>query len=131
GVSRNAWRQFDVDGNGVVLNNSRGDALTQLGGWVGGNPWLAAGSARVILNEVNSTHASQLRGFVEVGGQRAEVVIANPAGIVVDGGGFINASRATLTTGQPLMNGGALQGFAVQQGLVRVQGAGLDASSTE
>ncbi len=131
GVSRNVWRQFDVDGNGVVLNNSRGDASTQLGGWVGGNPWLAAGSARVILNEVNSTHASQLRGFVEVGGQRADVVIANPAGIVVDGGGFINASRATLTTGQPLMNGGALQGFAVQQGLVRVQGAGLDASSTE
>ena len=101
GVSRNTYSQFDVQRNGVVLNNSRTNAPSQLGGWVQGNPWLAGGSARVILNEVNSANPSQLRGYVEVAGPRSEVIIANPAGIQVDGGGFINASRATLTTGTP------------------------------
>ena len=46
----------------------------------------------VILNEVNGP-ASGLNGYVEVAGQRAEVIIANPAGIQVNGGGFLNASR--------------------------------------
>ena len=50
GVSRNVYRQFDVQGNGAILNNSRGNAQTQTGGWVQGNPWLAKGEARVILN---------------------------------------------------------------------------------
>src|ERR1700754_4812146 len=40
GVSRNTYSQFDVQRNGVVLNNSRGNVQTQLGGWVQGNPWL-------------------------------------------------------------------------------------------
>ena len=131
GVSRNTYRQFDVGAQGVILNNSRTDAPTQLGGWVSGNPWLAAGGARVILNEVNSSQPSQLNGFVEVGGQRAEVIIANPAGINVNGGGFINASRATLTTGTPVMNAGALEGFRVQGGQVRVEGLGLDVSLSD
>ena len=131
GVSRNTYRQFDVGGQGVILNNSRTDVQTQLGGWVQGNPWLAAGGARVILNEVNASQPSQLNGFVEVGGQRAEVIIANPAGIHVNGGGFINASRATLTTGTPVMNAGALEGFRVQGGQVRVEGLGLDVSTTD
>ncbi len=131
GVSRNTYRQFDVGAPGAVLNNSRGNAQTQLGGWVQGNPWLARGEARVILNEVNSGNPSQLRGFVEVAGQRAEVIIANPAGIQVDGAGFINASRATLTTGTPIVNGGSLEGFRVQQGTVSIGGAGLDARLTD
>ncbi|MDZ4103504.1 MAG: hemagglutinin repeat-containing protein [Hydrogenophaga sp.] len=131
GVSRNTYRQFDVGSRGVILNNSRTNVQTQLGGWVGGNPWLAAGGARVILNEVNSSQPSQLNGLVEVGGQSAEVIIANPAGISVNGGGFINASRATLTTGAPVMNAGALEGFRVQGGQVRVEGLGLDASTAD
>ncbi|MDP1685778.1 filamentous hemagglutinin N-terminal domain-containing protein [Hydrogenophaga sp.] len=131
GVSRNVYRQFDVGTPGAILNNSRTNVQTQLGGWVQGNPWLATGPARVILNEVNSSQPSQLNGWVEVGGQRAEVVIANPAGIQVNGGGFINASRATLTTGTPVMNAGALEGFRVQGGQVRVDGLGLDASTTD
>src|SRR6185437_10287775 len=48
GVSRNTYSQFDVNSNGAVLNNSRNPVQTQLGGWVQGNPWLAAGTARVI-----------------------------------------------------------------------------------
>ena len=56
GVSRNTYSQFDVQPNGAILNNSRTDTASQLGGWVQGNPWLATGSARVILNEVNSSN---------------------------------------------------------------------------
>ena len=45
GVSRNTYSQFDVQPNGAILNNSRTDTATQLGGWVQANPWLATGSA--------------------------------------------------------------------------------------
>ena len=71
GVSRNTYRQFDVDAQGAILNNSRSNVQTQLGGWVQGNPWLATGTARVILNEVNSSNPSLLNGYIEVGGDRA------------------------------------------------------------
>ena len=131
GVSRNLYSQFDVDRQGVILNNAGANASTQLGGWIQGNPNLAGGSARVILNEVNSANPSQLLGYIEVGGSRAQVVIANPAGITCDGCGFINASRATLTTGTPILNGGSLDGYRVQRGQITVQGAGLDASQTD
>ncbi|RZI56607.1 MAG: filamentous hemagglutinin N-terminal domain-containing protein, partial [Rubrivivax sp.] len=132
GVSRNTYSQFDVDKRGVILNNSRADVSTQIGGYVQANPWLAKGPARVILNEVNSSAPSQLKGYVEVAGQRAEVVIANPSGIQVDGAGFINASAAVLTTGTPRFNAdGSIAGYGVQGGLIRVDGQGLDGSQTD
>ncbi|HEY5971524.1 MAG TPA: hemagglutinin repeat-containing protein [Pseudoxanthomonas sp.] len=130
GVSRNAYSQLDVGSQGAILNNSRTNTATQLGGWVQGNPSLARGTARIILNEVNGP-ASQLNGYVEVGGDRAQVVIANPAGITCNGCGFINASQATLTTGRPIMSGGALDGYRVEGGTIRVDGAGLDATRTD
>lgn len=126
GVSRNVYSQFDVGSAGVIFNNAVTNTATQLGGWIQGNPYLAGGSARVILNEVNSINPSQLLGYIEVGGSRAQVVIANPAGITCNGCGFINASRATLTTGTPILNGGNLDGYRVQQGAINVSGAGLD-----
>ena len=131
GVSRNVYSQFDVESKGVILNNSHANVQTQQGGWVQANPWLATGSARVILNEVNASNPSQLNGYVEVAGQRAEVVIANPAGISVNGGGFINTSKATLTTGTPIVNVGSLDGYRVQGGNISIFGKGLDLSSTD
>ena len=131
GVSRNTYQQFDVNSNGAILNNSRTSVQTQLGGYVQGNPWLAQGSARVILNEVNSANPSYLRGYTEVAGQRAEVILANPAGIQIDGGGFINASGVTLTTGSPLLNGGSLDAYRVQQGAITIDGGGLDTRGTD
>jgi len=132
GVSRNVYGQFNVAPNGAILNNSRTNVQTQLGGFVAGNPYLARGPARIILNEVNGGSPSQLRGYVEVAGQRAEVIIANPAGISVDGGGFINASRTTLTTGTPQFNAaGDLDNFLVRGGSVIVDGLGLDLSKTD
>ena len=131
GVSHNTYSQFDVSNHGVILNNSHKNVQTQLGGMVAGNPWLAKGEARIILNEVNSRNPSQLNGFVEVAGKKAQVVIANPAGISCDGCGFINANRATLTTGQPQMKNGSLTGFNVEHGEIRVAGKGMDASRTD
>ncbi|MER2373456.1 filamentous hemagglutinin N-terminal domain-containing protein, partial [Photorhabdus laumondii subsp. laumondii] len=110
GVSHNTYRQFDVDKQGVILNNSHQATQTQLGGMVAGNPWLAKGDARVILNEVNNHNRSHLNGWIEVAGHKAEVIIANPAGITCNGCGFINSHRTTLTTGQALMERGRLKG---------------------
>lgn len=131
GVSRNTYSQFDVTSQGAILNNSAGNVQTQLGGWVQGNPALARGTARVILNEVNTSNPSLLNGFIEVAGDRAQVVIANPAGISCNGCGFINANRATLTTGTPVMNGGSLEGYVVERGRVTISGNGFDASQTD
>jgi len=130
GVSRNRYSQFDVGTQGAILNNSRSGADTVLGGQVLGNPNLATGPAKVILNEVNGP-ASQLNGYVEVGGNRAAVVIANPAGIQANGAGFINASRVTLTTGTPVFNGASLEGYRVGNGAIRVDGAGLDTTAAD
>ncbi|MBP6115608.1 MAG: filamentous hemagglutinin N-terminal domain-containing protein, partial [Neisseriaceae bacterium] len=126
GVSMNQYQQFDVDKKGVILNNSRKNTQTQLGGMIQGNPWLAGGSAKVIVNQVNSRNPSQLNGYVEVAGQRADVIIANQAGLSINGGGFINAPRVTLTTGNPIIKDGLVAGYAVQGGAVNIHGEGLD-----
>ncbi|NDC62381.1 MAG: filamentous hemagglutinin N-terminal domain-containing protein, partial [Betaproteobacteria bacterium] len=126
GVSRNSYSQFDVNRNGAILNNSRTNTQTQLGGWVQGNPWLATGSARIILNEVNSSNPSHLNGWIEVAGSRAQVITANPAGITCDGCGFINATQSTLATGTPVVNQGNLDGYRIQGGQVQIQGLGMD-----
>ncbi|EHU2952430.1 hemagglutinin repeat-containing protein [Acinetobacter baumannii] len=130
GVSRNTYTQFDVGQEGAILNNSRNNTHTQLGGWVQGNPWLAKGEAKVILNEVNSNNPSQLKGYIEVAGKQAQVVIANPSGLICDGCGVINADRFTLTTGQAVMNQGYLESFRVREGQVTIEGKGLNGSLT-
>ena len=131
GVSRNVYTQFDVGTQGAVLNNSRTGQRTQIGGAVGGNPSLVRGTAKVILNEVNSPAASQLRGTIEVSGDRAQVVIANPSGVSCDGCGFINANRVTITTGTPVMNGGSLENYRVEQGTVTIGAGGMNASGAD
>ncbi|CAB3798306.1 hemagglutinin repeat-containing protein [Pararobbsia alpina] len=133
GVSQNTYSQFDVPKSGVVLNNSPTIVNTQQAGYINGNPNLAPGqSARIILNQVNSSSPTQLRGYLEVAGSKAEVVVANGSGIVVDGGGFINTTRGILTTGSPLIGAnGAVTGFDVHDGQITVQGAGLNAANVE
>ncbi|WP_432525138.1 hemagglutinin repeat-containing protein [Serratia sp. BFP-2025] len=129
GVSHNQYQQFDVDAKGAILNNSAGMAATQMAGMIQGNPNLNPNSApaRVILNEVNSNNPSQLRGFMEVAGGKAQVIVANPAGIVCNGCGTINAGRMTLTTGKPQLNAdGSVAGYQVERGVVRIEGGGLN-----
>ncbi|MCA8403444.1 hemagglutinin repeat-containing protein [Burkholderia cenocepacia] len=133
GVSVNTYNQFDVQKPGAILNNSPTIVNTQQAGMINGNPNFGAGqSARIIVNQVNSNAPSQLRGYLEVAGNRAEVILSNSAGIQVDGGGFINTSRAVLTTGTPYYGAdGSLGGFNVSRGLISVSGAGLNASNVD
>lgn len=133
GVSVNTYSQFDVQKPGAILNNSPVTVQTQQAGWVGGNANLSPGqAARIIVNQVNSNSPSQMRGYLEVAGSKAEVVIANGSGIVVDGGGFINTTRGILTTGTPTFDAsGNLQGFNVTGGNITVQGAGLNAANID
>ncbi|WP_175881713.1 hemagglutinin repeat-containing protein [Burkholderia sp. BCC0044] len=133
GVSVNTYNQFDVQKAGAILNNSATMVQTQQAGWINGNPNYGAGqAARIIVNQVNSPNPSQIRGAVEIAGARAELVLANPSGIFVDGGTFLNTSRATLTTGVPFYGAdGSLAGYNVNRGLVTVSGAGLNATGTD
>ncbi|ANB92115.1 hypothetical protein MOVS_09175 [Moraxella ovis] len=99
GISHNKYSQFDVHAQGAILNNARTGSQTQLAGAVAGNPFLKQGEAHTIINEVRSNKASQLTGTLEVAGQKAKVIIANPSGINVAGANFINVHEATLSTG--------------------------------
>src|SRR5699024_1792846 len=102
GLSHNVYSRFDVGNKGLILNNSASISKTQLAGYIYGNANLkASGPASVILNEVTSTRSSQLKGYMEVAGAPATVIVANPNGIACDGCGFINTPRAVLTTGKP------------------------------
>lgn len=108
GVSLNTYSQFDVSHSGAILNNSSVITSTQLAGQISGNPNFGANdAAKIIVNQVNSNNPSQLRGYIEVAGKKADVVVANPSGIVVDGGGFINTSRGILTTGKQVKSSSA------------------------
>ncbi|MDC6127566.1 filamentous hemagglutinin N-terminal domain-containing protein [Burkholderia gladioli] len=132
GVSNNAYTQYNVGAQGLILNNSQGTVQTQQAGLVAGNPNLVSGSARVIVNQVIGGSASQLLGYTEVAGQRAEVVVANPAGIFCNGCGFINTSRGILTTGTPVFGGtGSLDAFHVTGGQIQIGQAGLDGSTVD
>ncbi len=133
GVSVNTYNRFDVQSKGALLNNSPTIVQTQQGGVINGNPNFASGqSAKIIVNQVNNASASQLNGYLEVAGSRAEVILANPLGISVNGGGFINTSRAILTAGTPnYAPDGSISGFNVTGGNITVSGAGLNASNVD
>jgi filamentous hemagglutinin len=103
GVSSNYYRDFNVNEENLILNNYQGEAaVSNLGGALHGNPNLnVAGTkaADIILNEVTSSRVTNLNGYTEIFGKQAELIIANPNGIMVGGAGFINTSRLSLITG--------------------------------
>lgn len=127
GLSHNKFNTFNVDASGLVINNSRINAVSGIGGAVVANPNLAGGEARLILNEVTSGNRSILRGTQELLGGRAAYILANPNGVTCDGCGFINFPRATLTTGSPVLSNGAITGFNVSGGDLLVGPGGLNA----
>ena len=132
GVSRNDYTNFNIPQNGVILNNSYQMANTKLGGYVPGNPNMMRGSANVIVNEVTSHNPTDMKGFIEVAGRKASVVVANPNGITVDGGGFINTDRAVLTTGKTEYDPtGNLNSYRVEQGRISINGNGLNAKDAK
>ncbi|WP_332847348.1 two-partner secretion domain-containing protein [Pseudomonas lactucae] len=133
GVSHNQFSDYNVGPNGVILNNANGAVTnTQLGGYIVGNPNLKGGAANVILNEVTGANPSQLRGYTEVAGQSAKVIVANPYGITCSGCGFINTPNVTLTTGKPVLDAaGQLKSYQVDGGAVTIDGQGLNASDVD
>jgi len=84
------------DSKGV--NNSNKNIDTKIAGQIDANYRLNK-EASLIINKVNSAEKSSLKGNLEVAGSRADVVIANPNGISVDGLNMINSRSLTLTTG--------------------------------
>ncbi|WP_457810094.1 two-partner secretion domain-containing protein [Ralstonia pseudosolanacearum] len=85
GVSHNTYTSFNVGTAGADLNNT-------------------TVAARTIVNQVTSTNPSQIQGNIAVLGPRANVILANPNGITVDGGSFTNTGNVALTTGQVSFN---------------------------
>ncbi|WP_368764313.1 two-partner secretion domain-containing protein [Klebsiella quasipneumoniae] len=130
GVSHNLYREFNVGPNGTILNNSASDVNHSTHGNIAKNNNLTNGSASVILNEVTSNKMSNLQGFIEVNGQKADVVIANPNGITCSGCSFINTNNAILTTGQVnLSDTGAIESYTVTQGKITIGDKGMNAST--
>ncbi|MEN0107407.1 MAG: filamentous hemagglutinin N-terminal domain-containing protein, partial [Pseudomonas sp.] len=99
GLSHNRFNQFDVVKPGVVFNNSLANGQSQLGGALLRNPNLSR-SARAILTEVTGNKPSSLAGTLEVFGDKADLLIANPNGLTVNGVTTLNTSSLTLSTGQ-------------------------------
>ena len=130
GLSHNQYDAFNVDTKGLILNNANRPVNTELAGYIMGNPNLVGPTANTILNEVTGTGATSMNGALEVAGNKAHVIIANPNGISVNNGTFINANSATLTTGNPIINNGSITGYQVQQGSITVGEKGLNASKT-
>lgn len=85
-ISHNTYNYFNVPDYGVKLDNS-------------------AANARTIINEVTTSGAqyrSMIEGPLTVVGSRAHVIVANPNGMTVNGGSFVNTSGMLLTTGDIL-----------------------------
>ena len=131
-VSVNHYEAFSVPERGAILNNAFLFSNTQLAGYIEGNPNLSGGPARIIVNEVMSDRPSELRGFLEVAGTKADVIIANPNGIYADGAGFLNTSRAILAAGRTERDAaGGYAGLRIEDGRAYITGKGLDARGAD
>nr|WP_175752588.1 filamentous hemagglutinin N-terminal domain-containing protein [Burkholderia ambifaria] len=99
GVSNNTYSSFNVSKAGADLNN------------VGIN-------ARTIVNQVTSTNPSLIQGNINVLGPRANVILANPNGVTIDGGSFTNTGHVVLSTGQVSFSDLTLAPGIVQRNVV-------------
>ncbi|HDL6884286.1 TPA: DUF637 domain-containing protein [Yersinia enterocolitica] len=104
GISHNRYRDFNVATAGAVLNNATTTGNSALVGRLAANPHLTRNSAQLIINEVTGHQSSVLEGQLEVFGQKADMIIANPNGLYCNGCNFSNTSGITLTTGRPVFN---------------------------
>jgi len=133
GVSKNKFTEYNVGSSGVILNNSTHVGVSQLGGALGANPNFTGDAADIVMFEVTGTNRSDLRGYTEMFGQSADFILANPNGIYVNGAGFINVPRATLTTGRPDYdaNDHWQKSFSVDSGIVEIEGLGMNVSNVD
>nr|WP_315381311.1 hemagglutinin repeat-containing protein [uncultured Sphingomonas sp.] len=128
GTSYNVFTRMSVGKEGLIFANSPTTGNSAIGGFLIANPNLKDGrSASLILNEVTGGVRTTLAGPMEIFGQRAALVIANPTGITCDGCGFINTSRVSLAAAALRFGAdGAFSGFRIADGGdVTVEGKGL------
>ena len=128
GLSHKRYQDLQVGEKGVIFNNSNKIVETQLAGIIKENPALVGTQAKTILNEVVGGTPTAIRGAMEIAGPKANLMIANPNGLYVNNGSFINTNRAVLTTGSPVLKNGELTDIAVKGGTIEVAGKGLDAT---
>ena len=128
GVSHNYFKEYNVEKEGILLNNSAKEFnRTQIGGIIQGNSNLNGREANVILTEVTGVNRSKIEGYTEIVGKSAEYILANPNGIYLNGAGFINTPRVILTTGKSITDElGDLKGFSVDDGTVVIGSQGID-----
>ncbi|NML35219.1 two-partner secretion domain-containing protein [Paraburkholderia antibiotica] len=105
GVSHNTYSSFNVSSAGADLNNTGINANT-------------------IVNQVTSTNPSLIQGAISVLGPRANVILANPNGITVNGGSFVNAGHVVLSTGQVSFADQTLESGALQRNVVLTTNGG-------
>ena len=129
GISHNKFIEFNVGKEGVIFNNNGTKEYvdSKLGGIVQKNNNLKDGEASAILSEVTGKKQSYLDGPVEIAGQKADFILANENGITVNGGGFINTSGVTLTTGK--VNNENLN-IDVTKGHINIEGEGVNTSGS-
>ncbi|QXH34828.1 two-partner secretion domain-containing protein [Pseudomonas muyukensis] len=115
GLSHNRFTDYNVGVQGLVLNNALEAGQSQLAGQLSGNPQFQGTAATTILNEVVSHKASLIEGPQEIFGQRADYLLANPNGITVNGGRFINTATASLVVGTPVLQDDKLHHLSTEQ----------------
>jgi filamentous hemagglutinin family protein len=123
GVFFNPYRQFDIGKAGLIFNNFAGsdpETMSSVCGKIGGlileNPLLKGRQAATkIVQSVEGGAPTRLSGPLEVYGKRAELILANPAGFILDNVRFLNMSKVTLITGKIHVDSkGALTSVDVQ-----------------
>lgn len=111
-ISHNTYSAFSVPSAGVNFNNASAQAYT-------------------IINEVTSTQASNIEGPITVTGPKADVILANPNGITVNGGRFQNIGNVALTTGALGRNAMNQVTTAVSAGAIGIGPGGLSGTMEE
>ena len=130
GLSHNQYNAFNVDEKGLILNNANRPVNTELAGYIMGNPNLVGPTANTILNEVTGTSSTSMNGALEVAGDKAHVIIANPMVFQLIMAHLLMQVALHLQRVIQLLITVVLQANNVQQGVIAVGEKGLNASKT-
>lgn len=93
GISYNQYRRFNTNKGVIVqLNNDANQNKNMLA--------QGAQSAKLIINQINSSEKTNLYGLLNIKGSPAKVIIANPNGITCDDCQFSNTTGVDLVAGK-------------------------------